>query len=141
MLHACSGSTWPSAAGTQLRRKPLLPLTPALGAQAKRGDTDVLICDTSGRLHTNYELMEELGSCKDALSKRMKDAPHEVLLVLDGTTGDRSSPAKGSASVKHAGLMLCGAHCLIDLATCHAKAPRKYGTISSPGLSPCGDIL
>ena len=56
-------------------------------AQAKKGDTDVLICDTSGRLHTNYELMEELEGCKQALSKRMQGAPHEVLLVLDGTTG------------------------------------------------------
>lgn len=48
----------------------------------------MLICDTSGRLHTNFELMEELAACKEALGKRMQSAPHEVLLVLDGTTGE-----------------------------------------------------
>ncbi|KAK9800915.1 hypothetical protein WJX73_010599 [Symbiochloris irregularis] len=83
---------WAERSGSQLiaradqQQKPASLLAAALDA-AKRGNTDVLICDTSGRLHTNYELMEELGSCKEALSKRMADAPHEVLLVLDGTTG------------------------------------------------------
>ena len=48
---------------------------------------DVLLCDTSGRLHNNYELMEELQGCKAALTKGMAAAPHETLLVLDGTTG------------------------------------------------------
>ena len=50
-----------------------------------------MICDTSGRLHTNYGLMEELAKCKRTLSKKMTGAPHEVFLVLDGTTGDRPS--------------------------------------------------
>lgn len=63
-------------------------------SQARKSDVDVLICDTSGRLHTNFELMEELGACKVALSKRMKDAPHEVLLVLDGTTGMPPQPVQ-----------------------------------------------
>lgn len=76
--------------------------------QAKRGETDVLICDTSGRLHTNFELMEELGSCKEALSKRMKDAPHEVLLVLDGTTGRlRSLEPKHTSMLQY--LLCCPA--------------------------------
>ena len=47
----------------------------------------MLLCDTSGRLHNNYELMEELQGCKAALTKGMAAAPHETLLVLDGTTG------------------------------------------------------
>lgn len=48
---------------------------------------DILITDTSGRLHTNTNLMNELVACKTAISKKMPGAPHEVLLVLDGTTG------------------------------------------------------
>lgn len=48
---------------------------------------EVVICDTSGRLHTNFGLMEELAKCRRALSKRLAKAPHETLLVLDGTTG------------------------------------------------------
>jgi fused signal recognition particle receptor len=51
-------------------------------------DTNVLICDSSGRLHNNWELMEELAACKEAISGAMgPGAPQEVLLVLDGTTG------------------------------------------------------
>ena len=59
--------------------------------QAVRAGLDVLICDTSGRLHTNVGLMEELAKCKRAIAKRLPGAPHEVLLVLDGTTGYFSS--------------------------------------------------
>lgn len=58
----------------------------AVDAASKDG-TDVAICDTSGRLHNNWRLMEELSRCKAAIQKRMPDAPHEVLLVLDGTNG------------------------------------------------------
>jgi fused signal recognition particle receptor len=50
-------------------------------------DIDLVLCDTSGRLHTNYNLMEELRSCKRAVTKALPSAPNEVLLVLDGTTG------------------------------------------------------
>ncbi|CAL0318342.1 unnamed protein product [Lupinus luteus] len=48
---------------------------------------DIVLCDTSGRLHTNYSLMEELISCKKAVGKVVSGAPNEILLVLDGTTG------------------------------------------------------
>ncbi|KAI5054987.1 hypothetical protein GOP47_0030132 [Adiantum capillus-veneris] len=48
---------------------------------------DIVLCDTSGRLHTNYNLMEELRACQKAVSKALPGAPHEILLVLDGTTG------------------------------------------------------
>lgn len=48
---------------------------------------DLVLCDTSGRLHTNYNLMEELRACKRAVSRALPGAPNEVLLVLDGTTG------------------------------------------------------
>lgn len=55
--------------------------------QAVKEGTDLVICDTSGRLHTNIGLMEELAKCKRSISKRLPGAPHEVLLILDGTTG------------------------------------------------------
>ncbi|KAK8951400.1 hypothetical protein KSP39_PZI004747 [Platanthera zijinensis] len=48
---------------------------------------DIVLCDTSGRLHTNYSLMEELVSCKKSVAKIIPWAPNEILLVLDGTTG------------------------------------------------------
>lgn len=59
--------------------------------QARKEETNVAICDTSGRLHTNYKLMEELAKCHRSIQKKIKGAPQEVLLVLDGTTGDFSS--------------------------------------------------
>ena len=56
-------------------------------AQATKEDIDVVICDTSGRLHTNVGLMEELAKCRRSITKRLEGAPHEPLLILDGTTG------------------------------------------------------
>ncbi|KAI6707603.1 hypothetical protein NL676_010565 [Syzygium grande] len=55
--------------------------------RAKEQGFDVVLCDTSGRLHTNYSLMEELIACKKAVAKVVPGAPNELLLVLDGTTG------------------------------------------------------
>ena len=55
--------------------------------QALKDETDVVICDTSGRLHTNYKLMEELAKSFQAIQKKSKKVASEVLLVLDGTTG------------------------------------------------------
>jgi fused signal recognition particle receptor len=54
---------------------------------AKARHVDVLLVDTAGRLHTKVNLMEELKKIRRVLSKRMPTAPHEVLLVLDATTG------------------------------------------------------
>ena len=51
---------------------------------------DVVIVDTAGRLHTKTNLMEELKKIKRSISKKMQDAPHEILLVLDATTGQNS---------------------------------------------------
>jgi fused signal recognition particle receptor len=48
---------------------------------------DVVIIDTAGRLHTKTNLMEELKKIKRVMAKRLPEAPHEVLLVLDATTG------------------------------------------------------
>ncbi|KAL8238431.1 hypothetical protein R6Q59_014998 [Mikania micrantha] len=55
--------------------------------KGKEQGFDIVLCDTSGRLHTNYSLMEELIACKKAISKIVNGAPNEILLVLDGTTG------------------------------------------------------
>ncbi len=57
-------------------------------ARARKLDT--LIVDTAGRLHNNYNLMEELSKIKGVSQKTVHKAPHEVLLVLDGTTGQNA---------------------------------------------------
>ena len=54
------------------------------------GDYDVVICDTAGRLHTKKNLMEELKKMVRVIRKLIPDAPHEVLLVLDATTGQNA---------------------------------------------------
>ncbi|MSQ61404.1 MAG: signal recognition particle-docking protein FtsY [Dehalococcoidia bacterium] len=58
----------------------------ALTAADARG-ADVLIIDTAGRLHTKFNLMEELRKLRRVIERKYPDAPHEVLLVLDATTG------------------------------------------------------
>jgi fused signal recognition particle receptor len=52
--------------------------------------TDLVILDTAGRLHTKVNLMEELKKIARVLGKRLSGAPHEVLLVLDGSTGQNA---------------------------------------------------
>jgi len=56
-------------------------------AAAKNRQTQVLIIDTAGRLHTKFNLMEELKKIKRVSAKLDETAPHEVILVLDATTG------------------------------------------------------
>ena len=58
----------------------------ALNAAQARG-VDVVIVDTAGRLHTKVNLMEELRKMHRVIGKRMGTAPHEILLVIDATTG------------------------------------------------------
>ena len=53
-------------------------------------NVDLLIIDTAGRLHTKMHLMEELSKIKRVIQKVIPDAPHEVLLVLDGSTGQNA---------------------------------------------------
>jgi fused signal recognition particle receptor len=54
-------------------------------------DVDVVIIDTAGRLHTKVNLMNELTKIKRVMQKVIADAPHEVLLVLDGSTGQNAT--------------------------------------------------
>jgi fused signal recognition particle receptor len=61
----------------------------ALQAARSRG-TEVLIADTAGRLHTQTGLMDELGKIRRVLAKLDAAAPHEVLMVIDGTTGQNA---------------------------------------------------
>jgi fused signal recognition particle receptor len=56
-------------------------------AAAKSRQADLLIVDTAGRLHTKFNLMEELKKIKKVAAKTDPTAPHEVILVLDATTG------------------------------------------------------
>ena len=61
----------------------------ALAAAEKR-EADVLIIDTAGRLHTKANLMEELRKVDRVIQRQVPDAPHEVLLVLDATSGQNA---------------------------------------------------
>ena len=54
------------------------------------GQYDVVICDTAGRLHTKKNLMEELKKMMRVMKKLIPDAPHEIFLVLDATTGQNA---------------------------------------------------
>ncbi|MBF0237770.1 MAG: signal recognition particle-docking protein FtsY [SAR324 cluster bacterium] len=58
--------------------------------KAVKENYDVVICDTAGRLHTKQNLMEELKKMIRVIKKVIPDAPHEVLLVLDATTGQNA---------------------------------------------------
>jgi fused signal recognition particle receptor len=51
---------------------------------------DVVIIDTAGRLHNKVNLMSELSKIKRVMQKLVPDAPHEILLVLDGSTGQNA---------------------------------------------------
>jgi fused signal recognition particle receptor len=53
-------------------------------------NVDILILDTAGRLHTKKDLMLQLTKIRDVVTRKIPDAPHEVLLVLDGTTGQNA---------------------------------------------------
>jgi len=75
---------------------------------AKSRGVDVLIADTAGRLHTQQGLMAELGKIRRVLGKLDPDAPHEVLMVIDGTTGQNaiSQLRQFNAAVKVTGLVV-----------------------------------
>lgn len=59
-------------------------------ASAMANDADVVIIDTAGRLHNKINLMNELTKIRNVMQKVMPGAPHEVLLVLDGSTGQNA---------------------------------------------------
>ena len=59
-------------------------------ASAKANNADVVIIDTAGRLHNKINLMNELTKIRNVMQKITPDAPHEILLVLDGSTGQNA---------------------------------------------------
>lgn len=79
----------------------------AVSAAKARG-ANVLLIDTAGRLHNRHNLMEELKKVKGVMSKVVPDAPHETLLVLDGTTGQNAlAQARGfTEAVQITGLII-----------------------------------
>ena len=58
--------------------------------QAKESGADIVIADTAGRLHTKVPLMEEVKKIARVMGKAHENAPHQVLLVLDATTGQNA---------------------------------------------------
>ena len=71
--------------------------------QAQRQKIDVLIIDTAGRLQNRLELMDELSKIIRVIKKQMPDAPHDTVIVLDGTVG-QNALAQVKAFEAHAGL-------------------------------------
>ena len=59
-------------------------------SSAKANNADVVIIDTAGRLHNKISLMNELSKIKKVMEKVIPEAPHEILLVLDGSTGQNA---------------------------------------------------
>ena len=85
---------WAERAGANIVRAqqgadPAAVAFDAVSAALSR-DTDVVLVDTAGRLHTKVNLMEELKKVRRSLGKQCQGAPHETLLVLDATTGQNA---------------------------------------------------
>jgi fused signal recognition particle receptor len=59
-------------------------------ASAKANNVDVVIIDTAGRLHNKVNLMNELSKIKNVMKKVLPEAPHDVMLVIDGSTGQNA---------------------------------------------------
>jgi fused signal recognition particle receptor len=87
-------SIWAERIGVQIVKHktgsdPAAVAYDACEAALARG-ADILILDTAGRLHTKKDLMQQLTKIRDVVARKIPDAPHEVLLVLDGTTGQNA---------------------------------------------------
>ncbi len=103
---------WTDRAGVNIVKRPegSDPASVVFDAikQVKEGDYDILIIDTAGRLHTKKYLMDELGKIQKIVDRELPNADQEILLVLDGTTGQNALiQAKEFAEVtKITGLIL-----------------------------------
>jgi fused signal recognition particle receptor len=85
---------WSERAGVPIVKKdmgsdPASVAFDSVNSAVARG-SDVVIIDTAGRLHNKAHLMDELGKIRRVIQKVIPDAPHEVLLVLDGSTGQNA---------------------------------------------------
>lgn len=85
---------WTQRAGVAILKKPegSDPAAVVFDAmqEAKAGNYDVIIVDTAGRLHTKKHLMEELGKIQRIVNRELPEASKEILIVLDGTTGQNA---------------------------------------------------
>ncbi len=80
-------------------------------------DVDVLIVDTAGRLHAKANLMRELEKLRNIIRRRIPDAPHEVLLVIDATTGQKCGYRREDdrpGDVRLAGVRRCAVSAITD---------------------------
>ena len=89
-------SIWAERAGVDIVKQQMGsdPASVAFDAvsSAKARGADVVIVDTAGRLHSRIDLMNELTKIRNVMRKVVPDAPHEVLLVLDASTGQNAFP-------------------------------------------------
>jgi fused signal recognition particle receptor len=85
---------WSERAGVPIVKQPMGSDPAAVAFDAVQSavakNVDVVIIDTAGRLHNKVHLMEELGKIHRVIAKVIPDAPHEVLLILDGSTGQNA---------------------------------------------------
>jgi len=85
---------WAERSATEFIRAPLNADAASVAydamMRAKARNTDIVIIDTAGRLHTSRNLMEELKKIRKVIGKASETAPHETLLVLDATTGQNA---------------------------------------------------
>ncbi|MBO5178807.1 MAG: signal recognition particle-docking protein FtsY [Clostridia bacterium] len=85
---------WTERAGVDIIKRPegSDPASVVFDAikQLKEGNYDILIIDTAGRLHTKKYLMDELGKIQKIVDRELPDVDQEILLVLDGTTGQNA---------------------------------------------------
>ncbi len=100
---------WAERAGAEIvkhkeKTDPAAVAYDSIEAASARG-ADIVLIDTAGRLHTRVNLMEELKKIKRTVSKKIPDAPHEILLVLDATTGQN---ALSQAELFHDALGITG---------------------------------
>jgi fused signal recognition particle receptor len=87
-------SIWAERVGVEIVKQQMGsdPASVAFDAlsSARANDVDVVIIDTAGRLHNKVNLMNELTKIKRVMTKVISDAPHEILLILDGSTGQNA---------------------------------------------------
>ncbi len=85
---------WSERVGVPIVKKPMGSDPSAVAFETMevgiKEDVDVILIDTAGRLHNKIHLMDELSKIKRVVGRNMPDAPHEVLLVLDGSTGQNA---------------------------------------------------
>ena len=104
-----SGATASACRSSPARPAAIRRASPiARSSKPSQTGTDVCIVDTAGRLQTQKNLMAELTKIQDSIRKQMPEAPHEVLLVLDATTGQNgiSQATKFTEAVNCTGIVL-----------------------------------